>query len=110
MPTHVIKNTDSHLVLKVISEATYIIDLSDGEKNGKEPLGYYINGLQWTQNPSGNIKISRDNQGSDEISYDLYGSGSFNFYGKSDNHNSNSYVKITSNNSYTLLIELKKIV
>lgn len=106
MPTHIIKNTDSHLVLKVISESSHTINLSDGEKNGIVPFGYYINGLQWSQGPSGNLTLKRNST----TVYDLYGSGSFNFYGKSDDQLKEEGILVESNNNYTLLIELKKIV
>ena len=106
MPTHTIKNTDSHLVLKVIREASHTISLSDGEKNDIVPVGYYINGLQWSQISTGNITLERNS----EVVYDLYGSGSFNFYGKSDDQLKEEDIVVKSNNNYTLLIELKKIV
>lgn len=106
MPTHIIKNTDSHLVLKVISESSHTISLNNGEKNGIVPVGYYINGLQWSQGPSGNLTLKRNG----DTVYDLYGSGSFNFYGKSDDQLKEYEILVESNNNYTLLIELKKIV
>lgn len=106
MPTHIIKNTDSHLVLKVISESSHTISLNNGEKNGIVPVGYYINGLQWSQGPSGNLILKRNGT----TVYDLYGSGSFNFYGKSDDQLKEEGILVESNNDYTLLIELKKIV
>ena len=106
MPTHTIKNTDSHLVLKVISESSHTISLGDGEKNTIVPVGYYINGLQWSQISTGNITLERNS----EVVYDLYGSGSFNFYGKSDDQLKEEDIVVKSNNNYTLLIELKKIV
>ena len=106
MSTHTIKNTDSHLVLKVISESSYTISLASGDKNGIVPVGYYINGLQWSQGSAGNLTLKRNNN----IVYDLYGSGTFNFYGKSDDQLKEHGILIESSNNYTLLIELKKIV
>ena len=106
MSIYTIKNTDSHLVLKVISENAHEITLDSGSKNGIIPSGYYINGLQWSQVSAGNLTLKRNNN----IVYDLYGSGSFNFYGKSDDELKEYNILIESTNNYTLLIELKKIV
>lgn len=106
MSIYTIKNTDSHLVLKVISESPYEITLDSGSKNGIVPVGYYINGLQWSQGPSGNLTLKRNST----TVYDLYGSGSFNFYGKSDDELKEHPIIVESTNNYTLLIELKKIV
>ena len=105
MSTHTIKNTDSHLVLKVISEGSYTISLGSGAKDGITPAGYFINGLQWSQESGGNLTLKRNTQ----IVYDLYGNGTFNFYGKSDGHFKEHGILIESTNDYTLLIELKKI-
>ena len=106
MSIHTIKNTDSHLVLKVISESSYTISLGSGEKNSITPAGYFINGLQWSQESGGNLTLKRNT----EIVYDLYGNGTFNFYGKSDGQLKEHGILIESTNDYTLLIELKKIV
>jgi len=105
MSTHTIKNTDSHLVLKVISESSYTISLASGEKNSIVPVGYHINGLQWSQESAGNLTLKRNG----DIVYDLYGTGTFNFYGKSDDQLKEHNILIESSNNYTLLIELKKI-
>ena len=106
MSIHTIKNTDSHLVLKVISEAAHTISLASGEKNSIVPVGYFINGLQWSQGSAGRLTLKRNTT----IVYDLYGTGTFNFYGKSDGDLKEHGILVESTNDYTLLIELKKIV
>lgn len=113
MSKYIVKNTDSHLVVKIVSENNTSIDFSDGTKSGVVPVGYYINGLQWSQDPTGNISLIRSDGVSDSVVYELFESSSFNFYGKSDNEHSDRYVKVSSSSvghKYTLLIELKKIV
>lgn len=106
----IIKNTDSHLVVKIVDDPLEIITFNDGIKSGITPKGYSITGLQWSQSSTNLDPIILTRTTSGDV-YKLFNTGSFDFFGKVDNTYSDEEISVsTSSISYTLIVEMKKIV
>lgn len=113
MPKEIIKNTDSHLVVKIVDESPILISFNDGEKSGIIPKGYSITGLQWSQSSMIPDPIILTRSVSRDDVYKLFNTGSFDFFGKADNTYFNEELSVSTAStppSYTLIIELKKII
>lgn len=113
MTTQVLRNTETHLIVKVMNEDTHTISLADGTHNTVVPTGYKIMGMFWSAQTTGgeHIEITRNSVNI----MDLHSSGQFDFAGQhfnvDDEETSPIVVSRTAaGHDYMLIIKLRKII
>ena len=113
MPAQVLKNTDTHLIIKVMNEDSHTISLADGTHNTVVPTGYKIMGMFWSAQTTGgeHIEITRNSVNI----MDLHGSGQFDFAGQYFNIDDEeaSPIVITrtaTGHHYMLILKLRKVI
>lgn len=113
MATHVLRNTETQYIIKIMNENSFTITKAAGEHNSVVPTGYKIAGIFWSVSTSGNehLEITR---GATEV-IDLHGSGNWSFAGEFFQLDDDDTVDITvaptnTGHHYSLILKLRKVI